>query len=106
MRIDLNELNEITKSCVEDGVGLISNRSFKYKNYQVTVYRIYSDSFIGMHEADDEFIYVLEGNGYIFYDGNKDALYPGIIYFTEKGRELSITSADPEELVILEIKKL
>ena len=47
-----------------------------------------------------------EGNGYIFYDGNKDALYPGIIYFTEKGRELSITSTDPEELVILEIKKL
>ena len=59
-----------------------------------------------MHKAKNEFIYVINGNGYIFYDGIKDSLYKDVIYFVEEGKELSITSLDEDELDLLIIKGL
>lgn len=55
------------------------------------------------HENSSEIIYVLEGTGTAIYDGEKEALAPGICHYCPKGHNHTIINDGKKDLLFLGI---
>jgi mannose-6-phosphate isomerase-like protein (cupin superfamily) len=54
-----------------------------------------------VHEHQEEILYVLEGRGYMYFDGEKKEIFPGMFMFAPKGVVHSIEAVSKEDLKVL-----
>ena len=105
MKIDFNEIQEITIPGMNDGTGTLTCRMFNDDKYRIIPTIIHSGSSIGNHtqESGDDINYIISGMGMAICDGVEEELKPGVIHICPKGSEHSICNYGEEDLVILTI---
>ena len=105
MRIDFNELKEISISGMNGGSGEIFAKLSPLPKGKVIYSRLPKGASIGTHEhkrsADINF--VVSGEGKSFCGGARDKLYPGVCCCALAGDSHSIVNTGEEELVLFTV---
>lgn len=52
-----------------------------------------------VHETNSEMIYVISGNGYVIYDGQREELHKGSVHYCPKGHKHTMVNDHEEDLV-------
>ena len=52
-----------------------------------------------VHETNSEVIYVISGNGYVIYDGQREELHKGSVHYCPKGHKHTMVNDHEEDLV-------
>ena len=105
MRIDFNEIEQITMPGMNNGTGTMSARMHDDENYRIIPTTIHSGGSIGLHtqSSGDDINYILSGQGKAICDGQEEEIYPGVMHICPKGSEHSIVNTGNEDLVMLTI---
>ena len=105
MKIDFNELQEMTIPGMNDGTGTMTFRMFNDDNYRIIPTIIHPGASIGSHtqESGDDMNYSISGKGMAICDGVEEELKPGVMHICPKGSKHTICNYGNEELVILTI---
>ena len=91
MRIDFNQIQEMTMPCLHGGPGEMSAR--------------FPGGGIGLHShpTSDDVNFVLLGTGLAVCDGQEEPLEPGVCHICKKGSEHSIQNTGEGDLVLLTV---
>ena len=105
MRIDFNEIDEITVSGMNGGSGEMSARMHIGDNGKIIPCRIHPGGSIGLHahETSDDVNYVLSGEGVAVCDGVEERLCAGVCHVCPKGSSHSIENVGDEDLCLLTV---
>lgn len=105
MKIDFNNMDEMTMHCMNNGIGTMSARMYNDEKYRIILTSIHPGGSIGMHKQNtgDDINYILSGTGKAVCDANEETLEPGIMHICPKGSEHSIINTGNENLVMLTI---
>lgn len=93
MRIDFNQIQEMTMPCLHGGPGEMSARFFGGEGGKLISCRI--------HPTSDDVNFVLLGTGLVVCDGQEEPLEPGVCHICKKGSEHSIQNTGEGDLVLL-----
>ena len=87
MRIDFNQIQEMTMPCGYEGTGEMSARFFAGEGGKLISCRIHPGGSIGLHShpASDDVNFVLLGTGLAICDGQEEPLEPGVCHICKKG---------------------
>lgn len=105
MKIDFNEIQEMTMPCMNDGTGMMTVRMYNDEKYRIIPTIIHSGGSIGTHmqNSGDDLNYVLSGTGKAICNGVEEELRPGVLHICPKGSEHSIINTGEEDLIIFVI---
>lgn len=105
MRIDFNEINEITAPGMNNGTGTMTAKMYMDEKGKIIPCRIHAGGSIGTHkhETSDDINYVLSGEGKAICDGKEELLSSGVCHICRKGSEHSIINTGNNDLVLLTI---
>ena len=105
MRIDFNQIQEMTMPCLHGGLGEMSARFFGGEGGKLISWRIHPGGSVGPHShpASDELDFVLLGTGLAVCDGQEELLEPGVCHICKKGSEHSIRNTGEGDLVLLTV---
>lgn len=105
MRIDFNEIKEMTIPGMNHGMGEMSAKMYHDESYRIIPCRIHPGGSIGTHAqgSGDDINYVLSGTGKAICDGITEELTAGVCHICPKGSEHSIVNTGNEDLALLTI---
>ena len=105
MKIDFNELQEMTIPGMDGGTGTMTFRMYNDERYRIIPTALHPGGSIGVHvqNSGDEMNYILSGVGKAVCDGAEEALKPGVMHICPKGSAHSIVNTGGEDLVFLTI---
>ena len=105
MRIDLNEIQEITIPGMYNGTGEMSARMYMDERGKIIPTRIHPGGSIGLHDhkTSDDINYIIEGEGKAICDGQEEILTAGCCHICKKGSAHSIINTGEEDLVMLTV---
>lgn len=105
MRIDFNQIQEMTMPCLHGGPGEVSARFFGGEGGKLISCRIHPGGGIGLHShpTSDDVNFVLLGTGLAVCDGQEEPLEPGVCHICKKGSEHSIQNTGEGDLVLLTV---
>ncbi len=105
MRIDFNEINEITMPCMNNGSGTMTVKMYNDEKYRIVPTIIHSGGSIGIHvqNSGDDLNYILSGTGKAICNGLEEELKPGVMHICPKGSEHSIINTGNDDLIMLTI---
>lgn len=105
MKIDFNEIQEMTIPGMNNGTGTMSARMYHDEKYRIVPTTIHPGGSIGVHtqESGDDLNYILSGTGAAFCDGVEESLKPGVMHICPKGSRHSIMNTGDEDLVMLTV---
>ncbi len=105
MRIDFNEVEEVTIPGMNHGTGTMSAKMYMDKQGKIIPCVIHPGGSIGLHkhETSDDINYVCAGHGKAVCDGQEEILSAGICHICKKGSEHSIINDGDEDLVLLTV---
>jgi len=105
MKIDFNEIKEMTMPGMNDGTGTMSVRMYNDEKYRIIPTILHPGGSIGRHRqtSGDDMNYILSGTGMAVCDGVEEELRPGIMHICPKGCEHSIINTGDKDLVMLTI---
>lgn len=105
MRIDLNEIQEITIPGMYNGTGEMSARMYMDERGKIIPTRIHPGGSIGLHDhkTSDDINYIIEGEGKAICDGQEEILTAGCCHICKKGAAHSIINTGEEDLVMLTV---
>ena len=105
MRIDLNEIQEITIPGMYNGTGEMSARMYMDERGKIIPTRIHPGGSIGLHDhtPSDDINYIIEGEGKAICDGQEEILTAGCCHICKKGSAHSIINTGEEDLVMLTV---
>lgn len=105
MRIDFNNLQEMTAPCMNNGTGEMSSRFYMGQQGKLISCRIHPGGSIGLHShpTSDDLNFVLAGTGVAVCDGEEESLSPGVCHICKKGGSHSITNTGEGDLVLLTV---
>ena len=105
MRIDFNEINEITMPCMNNGSGTMTVKMYNDEKYRIVPTIIHSEGSIGTHvqNSGDDLNYILSGTGKAICNGLEEELKPGVMHICPKGSEHSIINTGNDDLIMLTI---
>lgn len=105
MRINFNDIKEMTIPGMNGGTGEMTARLYMGENGKIIPSRIHPGGSIGMHEhpTSDDINYILAGSGKAICDGEEELLEPGVCHICRKGSQHSIINTGDEDLVMLTV---
>lgn len=105
MRIDFNEINEVTVPGMNGGTGEMSARMHMSERGKIIPCRIHPGGSIGAHrhETSDDINYVLSGTGVATCDGVEEPLSAGVCHVCPKGSEHAIVNTGDDDLCLLTV---
>ncbi len=105
MRINFNEIQEVTVPGMSGGTGEMSARMHMGEHGKIIPSRIHPGGSIGMHrhETSDDINYIIAGRGIATCDGKEEILSPGVCHICPKGSEHSIVNTGEDDLVMLTV---
>ena len=105
MRIDFNQIQEMTMPCLQGGPGEMSARLFGGEGGKLISCRIHPGGGIGLHShpTSDDVNFVLLGTGLAVCDGQEEPLEPGVCHICKRGSEHSIQNTGEGDLVLLTV---
>lgn len=105
MKIDFNEMKELTLPCMNEGVGMMTVKMYRDEERKAIMTSIHPKGKIGLHKhtTSDDINYVLSGKGIAVCDNEIEMLSPNVIHICKKGSEHSIENTGDEDLVLLTI---
>ena len=105
MRIDLNDITQITIPGMNGGTGTMTAQMYNDDSYRIIPTTIHPGGSIGSHkqESGDDLNYILSGSGTAVCDGVEEVLAPGVMHICPKGSEHSIINTGEEDLVMLTV---
>ena len=105
MRIDLNDITQITIPGMNGGTGTMTAQMYNDDSYRIIPTTIHPGGSIGSHkqESGDDLNYILSGSGTAVCDGVGEELKPGVMHICPMGSEHSIINTGKEDLVMLTV---
>lgn len=105
MRIDFNQIQEMTAPCMYGGTGEMSARMHAGPGERLISTRIHPGGSIGLHShpASDDLNFVLAGTGLALCDGAEEPLEPGVCHICRRGSQHSIRNTGEGDLVLLTV---
>ncbi len=105
MKIDLNEMKEMTVPGMNNGTGTMTVRMYNDEKYRIVSTVIHPGGSIGMHtqSSGDDLNYILSGTGKAVCDGVEEELGPGVMHVCPKGAEHSIINTGDQDLVMMTV---
>ena len=105
MRIDFNQIQEMTMPCRNQGTGEMSARFYAGEGGKLISCRIHPGGSIGLHShpTSDDLNFVLAGTGVALCDGQEEPLEPGVCHLCKKGSQHSIQNTGEGVLVLLTV---
>ena len=105
MRIDFNDLKEITMPCMNNGTGTMTVRMYNDEKYRIVPTIIHAGGSIGTHTqtSGDDLNYILSGTGKAICDNIEEELKSGVMHICPKGSEHSIINTGNDDLIMLTI---
>lgn len=105
MRIDFNQIDEMTVPGMNGGSGEMSAKMHRGANGKIIPARIHPGGSIGMHahETSDDINFVLSGAGMATCDGVEEPLSSGVCHVCPKGSSHSIVNTGDEDLCLLTV---
>lgn len=105
MRIDFNEINEVTVPGMNGGTGEMSARMHMSERGKIIPCRVHPGGSIGTHrhETSDDVNYVLSGTGVATCDGVEEPLAAGVCHVCPKGSEHAIVNTGDDDLCLLTV---
>lgn len=85
----------------KDGEGIFYNKMFTDGVNKMMHGRLPSGASIGYHkhEGSCEMIFILEGEGTVLYDGEKNPIKAGCVHYCPEGHSHSLINSSSEDLV-------
>lgn len=105
MKIDFNDLKEVTINNMNNGTGEVKAKMYMDKDGKIIYSIIPPHSSIGMHthNTSDDINYVLEGEGIAICNDIEEELHPGIIHICKKGSSHSIINNSDKDLILFTV---
>ena len=104
MKINFNELKEISVSNMNGGNGIVKSRMFMNDDCKIIKAILESNSTMGKHtQKNNEFIYVISGQAKIIIDDQEELLNQGEVHYCPFGSTHEIYNNSNENLVLLDI---
>ena len=105
MRINFNDIKEMTIPGMNSGTGMMSAKMYMDNQGKIIPCTIHIGGSIGLHkhETSDDINYVLSGEGKAICDGEEELLVEGTCHICKKGSEHSIINMGNRDLVLLTI---
>lgn len=105
MRIDFNELREVTIPHLDGGEGAVSAKMYMDDSGKIILSRIPAGASIGPHlqGTSNDINYVLSGTGVAVCEGVEEELSPGVCHYCPRGEVHSIVNTGAEELVLFSV---
>ena len=105
MRINFNDIKEITMPGMNNGTGMMTAKLFMDTDGKIITCRIHSGGSIGehKHETSDDINYIISGKGKAVCDGQEEMLTAGCCHVCKKGSSHSIENTGDEDLVLLTV---
>lgn len=105
MRIDFNDIKEITMPGMNNGTGMMTAKLFMDTDGKIIACRIHPGGSIGehRHETNDDINYIISGEGKAVCDGHEERLRAGCCHVCKKGSSHSIENTGDEDLVLLTV---
>lgn len=105
MRINFNELNEMTMPGMNHGTGQMTVRMYHDDKYRIIPTVIHAGGSIGVHiqNSGDDLNYILSGTGKAICDGTEESLSAGVMHICPKGSVHTIMNTGEDDLVMLTI---
>ena len=105
MRIDFNDIKEITIPGMNNGTGMMTAKLFMDTDGKIIPCRIHPGGSIGVHkhETSDDINYIISGEGKAVCDGQEEMLTVGCCHVCKKGSSHSIENTGDEDLVLLTV---
>lgn len=105
MKIDFNELKEMTISGMNEGTGTMTCRMYNDEKYRIIPTAIHHGGSIGVHtqNSGDDMNYIISGTGKAICDGVEEELKAGVMHICPQGSEHTIINTGEDDLVMLTI---
>lgn len=105
MKIDFNEMKEMTFPGMNGGIGMMTARMYNDEQYRIIPTAIHPGGSIGLHTQDsgDDLNYIISGTGKAVCDGAEEELKAGVMHICPKGSEHTIINTGDDDLVMLTI---
>lgn len=105
MKIDFNELKEMTIPGMNEGTGTMTSKMYNDEKYRIIPTAIHPGGSIGLHaqNSGDDLNYIISGRGKAICDGIEEELKAGVMHICPKGSDHSIINTGDEDLVMLTI---
>lgn len=105
MKIDFNDMEEITIPGMNNGTGTMMARMYNDEKYRIIPTGIHPGGSIGTHtqNSGDDLNYIISGVGKAICDGVEEELKPGVMHICPKGSEHSIINTGDNDLVMLTV---
>ena len=106
MRVDINQMQEMTLPCPHQGTGQMSLRAYVGQGEKLVSCTIHPGGSIGLHShpSSDDLHFVLMGTGVAICDGEEELLEPGVCHICKRGSAHSIQNTGPGDLVLLTVE--
>lgn len=105
MRIDFNEIEQMTIPGMNNGTGTMTAKMSDDENYRIIHTSIHPGGSIGTHaqNSGDDMNYILAGKGKAICNGMEEELEAGVMHICPKESEHSIINTGEDDLVMLTI---
>lgn len=105
MKIDFNEMREMTFPGMNGGTGMMTARMYNDEKYRIIPTAIHPGGSIGLHTQDsgDDLNYIISGTGKAVCDGVEEELKAGVMHICAKGSEHTMINTGDGDLVMLTI---
>lgn len=105
MKIDFNELSEMTIPGMNNGTGEMTVKMYNDEKYRIVPTVIHIGGSIGIHtqNSGDDLNYIISGTGKAICDGNEEKLHPGVMHICPKGSQHTIINTGSDDLVMITI---
>jgi len=101
MTADYNSMEWTANPAFKGGEGTFYNKTFTDGVNKMMHGKLEPGSSIGYHkhEGNCEMIFIVEGEGKVFYDDTEEAVKPGTVHYCPEGHSHSLINNGSEDLV-------
>ncbi len=105
MRIDFSALGDTVLPHFYGGEKELIAAMFSDEQNRILRGRLTPGAGIGLHrhEESSEIIYILEGHGYVLFDGQREPLEAGACHYCPKGHEHSLINDSDADLIFFAV---
>ena len=105
MLIEFDRMQETAIDKFRGGIGLTISRMYVDDKNKIMLGRLEPGASIGLHrhETSSEIIYILQGKGKVFCDGEYETLKSGACHYCPKGHEHSLINDSSDDLAFLAV---
>ena len=105
MKIDFNEISEMTVPCMNNGKGEMTVKMYYDGKYRIIPTVIHCGGSIGIHtqNSGDDLNYIISGTGKAVCDGTDEELKKGVMHICPKGSQHTIINTGTDDLIMLTI---